>query len=186
MLESLITSKTRIRILVKFFSNAENKAYLRELAEEFGESTNAVRIELNRLYHADLLKLFSNGNTKLYQANTGHTLFPELHKLVKKYMGIDLLVDRILTMAEGIDLAFITGDYANGIDSGIIDIVIVGNIERYTVQHLLYKTEEVIKRKIRPLFLTTEEFSRLRRTLNVERALIVLNNSAGLLRRQVI
>jgi len=186
LLESLITSKTRIRILVKFFSNAENKAYLRELAEEFGESTNAVRIELNRLYHADLLKLFSNGNTKLYQANTGHTLFPELHKLVKKYMGIDLLVDRILTMAEGIDLAFITGDYANGIDSGIIDIVIVGNIERYTVQHLLYKTEEVIKRKIRPLFLTTEEFSRLRRTLNVERALIVLNNSAGLLRRQVI
>ena len=176
MLESLITSKTRIRILVKFFSNAETKAYLRELAEEFGESTNAVRIELNRLYHADLLKLSSNGNTKLYQANTGHALYPELHKLVKKYMGIDQLIDQVLSMAKSIDLAFITGDYAKGIDSGIIDIIIVGASERDEAQNLLYKAEYGINRKIRPLFLTLDEFSRLKSSLNVGEALMVLNN----------
>ena len=43
MLETLITSKTRIRILVKFFINTANNGHLRGLAEEMNESTNAIR-----------------------------------------------------------------------------------------------------------------------------------------------
>ena len=46
MLESLITSKTRLRLLIKFFLNIANKGYLNSLANEFGESTNSVRKEL--------------------------------------------------------------------------------------------------------------------------------------------
>ena len=56
MLDALITSKTRVRLLVKFFLNPTMKAYLRQLADEFGESTNAVRVELNRLKEAGLLE----------------------------------------------------------------------------------------------------------------------------------
>ena len=56
MLDSLITSKTRIKLLLKFFLNSSMKAYLRGLAEEFGESTNAIRLELNHLEEAGLLK----------------------------------------------------------------------------------------------------------------------------------
>ena len=56
MLETLITSKTRLRILVKFFINAANKGYLRGLAEEMHESTNAIRKELNNLEEAGYLK----------------------------------------------------------------------------------------------------------------------------------
>ena len=41
MLESLITSKTRVKLLLKFFLNPGTKAYLREIAAEFGESSNA-------------------------------------------------------------------------------------------------------------------------------------------------
>ena len=52
MLDALITSKTRVRLLVKFFLNPTMKAYLRELASEFDESTNSVRLELNRLKEA--------------------------------------------------------------------------------------------------------------------------------------
>ena len=47
MLDSLITSKTRLRLLIKFFLNIANKGYLNSLASEFGESTNSVRKELN-------------------------------------------------------------------------------------------------------------------------------------------
>ena len=54
MLDSLITSKTRVKLL-KFFMNPETRSYLRSLAEEFGESTNAVRVELNRLEKAGIL-----------------------------------------------------------------------------------------------------------------------------------
>ena len=48
MLDTLITSKTRIKLLLKFFLNAQTKSYLRSLEGEFGESTNAIRLELNK------------------------------------------------------------------------------------------------------------------------------------------
>ncbi len=56
MIEALITSKTRIRLLVKFFLNPTMSAYLRELSEEFGESSNGIRVELNRMANAESWK----------------------------------------------------------------------------------------------------------------------------------
>ena len=55
MIETLISSKTRIKLLLKFFLNSNTTAYLRSLESEFGESTNAIRIELNRLEEAGML-----------------------------------------------------------------------------------------------------------------------------------
>ena len=75
MLNTLITSKTRINLLLKFFLNPGTKAYLRELAKEFGESTNAVRVELNRLTEARILKSTNLGRKILYSANNRHNLF---------------------------------------------------------------------------------------------------------------
>ena len=70
MLETLITSKTRIKLLLKFFLNIHNQGYLRSLESEFNESTNGIRQELNRFEHAGLLLTESEGNKKLYRANT--------------------------------------------------------------------------------------------------------------------
>ena len=74
MLDSLITSKTRIKLLLKFFLNTSTHAYLRGLADEFGESTNALRLELNHLENAGLLKAENKGNRKVYHANSAHPL----------------------------------------------------------------------------------------------------------------
>ena len=122
MLESLITSQTRIKLLLKFFLNPESKSYLRELADEFGESTNSVRLELNRLTQAGLLTSAENGRTKVYQANPNHPLFPEIQSMVRKFTGIDQLIPQVLSQLGEIHSAFVTGDYARGIDSGIIDL----------------------------------------------------------------
>jgi len=67
MLESFITSQTRIKLLLKFFLNPESKFCLREFAEEFGEFTNTVRLELNRFSESGLLTSKENGRTKMYQ-----------------------------------------------------------------------------------------------------------------------
>ena len=75
MIDTLISSKTRIKLLLKFFLNSNNKAYLRNLEEEFGESTNAIRIELNRFEQAGMLTSLSEGNKKVFSANTRHPLF---------------------------------------------------------------------------------------------------------------
>jgi len=149
MIDSLITSKTRVKLLLKFFLNPENRSYLRELSEEFGESTNAVRVELNRLAEAGLLQSQDEGRTKLYKANTKHPLFPEIRAIVTKTLGIDQLVDQVIRRLGNVELAFITGDYAKGIDSGLIDLVLVGDIDRAYL------------RKIRVLVLTTKELQAL-------------------------
>ena len=80
MLDSIIGSKTRIKLLLKFFLNPETTAYLRGLATEFNESTNGLRLELNHLTAANLL-------------NTAHPLFADIQNIVKKYLGIDHLVE---------------------------------------------------------------------------------------------
>ncbi len=173
MLDSLITSKTRVKLLLKFFLNTDTRAYLRGLADELGESTNAVRVELNRLEAAGILESSPDGRTKLYTANKKHPLFPDLNTLVRKFTGIDQLIDMVLRKLGTVQFAFVTGDYARGIDSGIIDVVIVGDIDRNYLEHLIGLAEEMIKRKIRSLVLSREEFERLKGTLKIEQAVVV-------------
>ncbi|HQH99504.1 MAG TPA: ArsR family transcriptional regulator [Spirochaetota bacterium] len=177
MLDSLITSKTRVKLLLKFFINTDTQAYLRGLADEFGDSTNAIRVELNRLAKAGLLVSFPNGRTKLYQANKKHPLYPDLQSLVRKFTGIDQLIDMVLSKLGTVELAFVTGDYAKGIDSGIIDVVIVGHIDRHYLQNLEKTAERLIKRKIRSLVLNKEEYEKLKYTFNIGSSVIIWNET---------
>ena len=77
---------------MKFFLNPGTRAYLRELASEFDESTNSVRVELNRLSKANIISAENVGRTIEYHANAEHSLFNELQALVRKYAGVDKLV----------------------------------------------------------------------------------------------
>ena len=171
MLESLITSKTRIRLLLKFFLNPETRAYLRELASEFGESTNGIRLELNSLTKAKLLKSSNIGRTVVYRANKDHTLFTDIQSVVQKYVGIDHLVDDLISELGQVDSAYIIGDYAHGSDSGLIDLVIVGQVKVDVLQRLIDKTGKIISRKIRPLVLDQEELQCLWEQLDIRHAL---------------
>ena len=168
MLDSLVTSKTRIKLLLKFFINPGTMAYLRELAKEFGESTNSVRLELNRLTKANLLVSQNRGRTVLYNANTEHSFFRDIQNIALKYVGIDSIVENMVKSLGKVKSVYIIGDYAKGIDSGIIDMVIIGNIDQELLHGLIEKTEKMINRKIRSMILTEKEFKRLYKTLNIE------------------
>lgn len=173
MLETLITSRTRIKILLKFFMNPNNTAHLRGLAEEFNESTNGIRVELNRLTEAGLLQKTTSGRTVQYKANANHSLFVDIQNIVKKYIGIDKLIEELLAKLGNVELALITGDYARGIDTGIIDLIVVGNVDKNYLQQLIDKTEGLIDRKIRSLVLNVEECQQLGEQLGVDKALVV-------------
>ena len=173
MLESLITSKTRIKLLLKFFLNPENRTYLRDLAEELGESTNGIRVELDRFTKAGLLEKSDNGRTKQYRANKLHPLFPEINSLVTKYTGIDRLVNNVLSKLGNLEAAYVVGDYAHGIDSGIIDLVVVGNIDKTYFNGLVEKAEDIIKRKIRVLVLSSGEVETLNGKLELSESIPV-------------
>ena len=154
MLSTLITSKTRVRLLVKFFLNPTMKAYLRQLADEFGESTNSVRIELNRLTEAGLLESHAEGNTIMYQAKTSYPLFPELKKIVSKITGIDQIIEEVIQRLGSLHSAYLIGDYAKGIDSGTIEVILVGEkVDEVYLKELTLKAEGIIERKIKYLIL---------------------------------
>lgn len=150
MIGSLITSQTRIKLLKKFFLNSSIRAHLRGLEAELGESSNSIRIELNRLEKAGLLSSSRDRNKKLYQANTNHPLFSDIHNIIIKEMGIDKLVDKIISRIGLVNSIYITGDFALGRDGPVIDILIVGkDINRDYLSRKIYKAEEIIPRKIR-------------------------------------
>ena len=166
MIETIITSKTRIQLLLRFFMNPERQAYLRELAAELGESSNGVRVELDRLEKAKLLEAVPKGRIKAYKANPEHPLFADIQSIVKKTLGIDKLIEEILNKLGDVRLALITGDYAKGIDSGIIDLVLVGTIQEEYLAVLVRKAESKIgKRKIRTLVMSQQEYEHYYQTL---------------------
>jgi hypothetical protein len=157
----LIGSKTRIKLLIRLFFNPNTRSYLRELAKEFNVSTNSVREELNQLTKTNLLKSQKNGRQVFYMANTLHPLFPELTSMVSKVMGIDKVIDGIINRLGDLERAYLIDDYAEGKDTGIIDLMLVGNINQYHLNDLSRKTERYIKRKIRSLVLTGQEYKDL-------------------------
>ena len=158
LLAGLIASKTRVKLLMRLFFNPKARSYLRELAKEFDVSTNAVREELNQLKKTDLLKSEKNGRQIYYMANTEHALFPELKSMVSKVMGIDQVIDSIINRLGNLEKAYLVDDYAEGKDTGIIDIILVGDIDQYHLNDLSRKTERYIKRKIRTLVFSREEY----------------------------
>ncbi|MCE7054118.1 ArsR family transcriptional regulator [Algoriphagus sp. AGSA1] len=148
MLDSLVTSKTRIKLLLKFFSHT-NTGYLRSLAKEFDESTNSVRVELNRLTEAGLLVSEDEGKTKMYKANTGHPFFGEIKGMVSKFLGLDDLMERIVNRMGEVQMAYIVGDYARGIDSGTIQMILIGKeLDKEYLEFLKEKTYEKVQRKV--------------------------------------
>jgi hypothetical protein len=158
MLEELITSKTRIKLLLKFFLNSQTTAYLRNLETEFGESTNAIRQELNRFEKAGLLSSTFSGNKKVFKANTSHPYFPEIHNLLMKYVGIDQIVEDVVMRVGNILKAYVTGDFAHGKTGKIIEILLVGNqFNRPYLAKLIQKAEETTSLEIRCTTIVPED-----------------------------
>lgn len=62
-------------------------------------------------------------------------------------------------------------------DTGIIDLVVVGDVDKIYLQQLINKTEKLISRKIRSMVLNGKEFQQLEEKLQVKQALVVWGQS---------
>lgn len=174
MLEAIITSKTRINLLLKFFLNSNTKAWLRSLESEFGESTNAIRLELNRLEKAGLLTSVMEGNKKVYMANTHHPLYNDLHSVLLKHIGLDKIIEKITDMLGKLKAVYLVGELAKGRNSKVIDLWFVGDqIDKNYLLSLIEKLEQKINRKIRYIDLTNNEFKDFRKDKSKEELLLI-------------
>ncbi len=114
-------------MLIKFFISAANDGYLNGLANEFNESTNSIRKELNNLSGAGYLLKSKKNNKVIYNANTSHPMFSVLQKIVRQHLGLEDIVETVIERIGDIDQIALTGEYAKGIDSGNIEIIINGS-----------------------------------------------------------
>jgi hypothetical protein len=148
MIETLISSKTRIKLLLNFFLNSSNEGYLRMLEDEFQDSTNSIRIELNRLEQAKMLESDLQGNKKVYRANTKHPLFFDLKSLVLKHVGLDRIIDQIIGNLGQLEKVYLTGSFSQGLNSDLIELIFIGDVNEAYLQQLVAKSETLIHRKI--------------------------------------
>ncbi|MBB3700955.1 ArsR family transcriptional regulator [Flammeovirga yaeyamensis] len=148
MIDALITSKTRLKLLLKFFLNPANTSYLRGLATEFSESTNSVRVELNRLEQAQMLESFFEGNKKFFKVNTSHPLFVDIQAIIKKYIGIDTIIENVLNRLGNLQEVYLIGDLALGKEADKIELILVGDINLVYLDQLILKMENTIEKSI--------------------------------------
>ena len=149
MFESIIKSQTRQKLLIKFFVNIANTGYLNQLADEFSESTNSVRKELNNLSEANYLEKKIVKNKVIYRANVNHPLFSDLQNIVKKYLGLEDLVENVLERMGNVSQIYLLGDYARGIVSDQIDILITGKkLNTEYISGLEMKLEKLLNKKV--------------------------------------
>lgn len=176
MIETLISSKTRIKLLLKFFLNSKTTAYLRSLETEFGESSNGIRIELNRLEKAGMLSSESIGNRKYFKANTEHPLFAEIHNILLKHLGIDQIVEKVIERLGEVELVYLTGDFSRGTDSEIIDLIFIGKLNKEYLVQLVDKVEKLIHRRIRFLIFEQPGDRSMEKILKEQEPLLLWSN----------
>ena len=173
MLDALITSKTRIKLLLKFFLNSNSVSYLRHLESEFGGSSNGIRLELNRFESAGLLKSNTTGNKKFYQADASHPLFPDINNIVMKYVGLDVIIENVIRKLGDLEKVYLCGEIAKGLDCKIIDLIFVGKkIDRNYLFKLVEKVEKLIRRRIRYIVYSDEEFEEYKNSMGEEEMIV--------------
>lgn len=149
MLENLITSKTRLRLLVKFFINVANEGYLRGLATEMHESTNSIRKELNNLTESGYLIRKESNQKITYSANQNNPFFSLLQQIVRRYVGLDTIIEMVMERMGNVERVFLIGDYVHGIDSGKIEVVLEGNdLNEEYIQQLAQKVKLEIQKEV--------------------------------------
>jgi hypothetical protein len=174
MLDSLITSKTRIKLLTRLFLNSNSYGHLRGLQTEFGESSNAIRLELNRFEQAGLIVSHTEANRKVYSANTSHPLFPEINSILHKQLGLDLLIEKVIERLGLVEEVYLTGDFACGKESACIEMLLVGeNIAIDYLDKLIAKSQNLIKRTIQYTILNPDTIASAKAAFKKDEVLLL-------------
>ena len=163
-----------MKLLLKFFLNGNSSSYLRHLETEFGESSNAIRVELNRFEDAGLLKSYMQGNKKYYQADQSHPLFPDINNIIFKYIGIDQVIERVVHKLGSLDRVYLCGDFAKGTNADLIDLIFVGDdINRSYLMSLVEKCEKMIRRRMRYIVYSLTDWKKAKERMKGEEVLLL-------------
>ena len=160
-LSATLFSKTRLAVLSKLFSHADEAYYLRQIARCVGVGIGSLQRELNKLANAGIILRMVRGKQVYYQANPQCPVFPELKSLIVKTTGVTEVIKTALTsLTNHIRVAFIYGSVARMQDKkkSDVDLMIVGDVKFTEVVSALDKAQQQIGREINPTVYPPSEF----------------------------
>ncbi|HVS32987.1 MAG TPA: nucleotidyltransferase domain-containing protein [Thermoanaerobaculia bacterium] len=163
---SALFTPVQQRVLGLLFAQPERRFQSAELIRLAGSGTGAVHRQLQRLEKAGLVKVSRDGNQKYYEASRNTPVFPELHGLIVKTVGVvEPLRAALAPLAARIDLAFVFGSVAKGNErpDSDIDLMIVSDQVTYPdAYEALQEAEGLLARAINPTVMTRAEWRRKR------------------------
>ncbi len=89
---------------------------------------------------------------------TGHPLFGDIHNIIMKETGIDRVIDKVIHRIGNLICIYLTGDFARGKDSPVIELILVGeNIDREYLARKVMQAEVLVGRKVSYVILHPDE-----------------------------
>ena len=168
MLQKLMGSKTRVKILTLFIINPKREYYAREIERELKSNFEAIRTELINLEKIGLLRSRISGKQRYYSINTGHVLFPEFKSMILKTVGLGSVLKNAFKEANKIEIAFIYGSYAKNAEDveSDIDLFVIGSVSIRDLQTVISDIESKFQREINPTIYPREELQSKFRSKN--------------------
>jgi predicted nucleotidyltransferase len=164
---SALFTPVQQRVLGILFGQPERRFQSAELIRLAGSGTGAVHRQLQRLVEAGLVVVTHDGNQKYYKARKDSAVYPELHGLIVKTVGIvEPLRAALAPVADRIHLAFVFGSVAKGNEHGAsdLDLLVVTDALAYADIYAAIETaERTLGRTVNPTVFTLAEWNRKRR-----------------------
>jgi predicted nucleotidyltransferase len=162
MLERLLGSRLRARVIGWLFTHPDERFYVRQLTALLDEDSTNLSRELARLESLGILLSERDGREKYYRANPDSSVFAELKGLAAKTAGVvDLLRQALEGLRDQIDAAFVFGSFAKQEETAAsdIDLVIIGDADPVSVHGAMAQAEEVLRRTINYSLVSREEYA---------------------------
>ena len=92
---------------------------------------------------------WKNKNKIVYSANTKHTLFKVLQKIIRHHLGLEKIVESVLSKMGDVNRIVLIGDHAMGHDTGTIEVILIGDdIDTAYIKKLQRKLKDFIQRNV--------------------------------------
>jgi len=160
MLQHIIPSKTRRKILELFFQKPNENFYLRRVVREVDEEVNAVKRELDILAEEKLLLREKRLNKVFYSVNKNYLFYDEFLRIFTKNNPILQMIYNHLPKLGKIKYIAISTRFAKKIPIKEEDIyfLYVGTVVVPEVEIVMKKAEELYASPINYTVMTEEEF----------------------------
>jgi predicted nucleotidyltransferase len=160
ILSEILSSKIRAEIFHLLFGIADNELHMREIERRSGHAIGTIQTEFKKLLRLDLVKKRRDGNRLYYSANKDHPLYPDIHSLVIKTIGLTDIFRKVFEGQPDIQIAFIFGSIAGHSEKAPsdVDLMVIGNLSLRQISKMLSGLPNQIGREINPHVLSPVEF----------------------------